>query len=198
MSAFFVGMSAFFVGPGTVDAAISMLRIAGVERVPLSRFLKDSPLLHEGMCAWCPMSIPDRVGAELLELNRSAMLARYPHVAGTEGDDHMLDAIRSYRFQPSSDDPIVLVKSLDCWLYQCDEPERALWEVCNDVAEDWSPIELGRADSSRPPVDPLMAHLPFRARELARYEAAPWGIEREDVSRWMRGSLTSIVDVTPA
>lgn len=193
-------MSCWFCGPGTIDAAVTLLRMSGVGSVPLAPFLA-SALDDPGVPRWDVSRHPDQVGAELLRLNREAMACRYGDRLDEEELVHMERACREYRFEPSSDDPMVLVKSLNCWLYQCSEgglQERALWRLCDEVSKLWTPYDPMYAGPDGEEPDPETADWPWRAEALSRYRAAPWGIERGEVGEWMRGSGGPIRDVTPA
>jgi hypothetical protein len=101
-------MSAFFVDPATVDAAVTAIIRAGVL-----------------------MSLEEatNIGRGLWTLNAEAVHHRY----GERAEEMVgsVEELAAYRWTPRNEPLPVLFKSLQCLLYQCDEgnvPEAELYQ----------------------------------------------------------------------
>lgn len=73
----------------------------------------------------------DHLGIEMLRLNIRAVNTRYP---GRNVDITLAD---QYRYSPRKPDQFQQLKSLQCWLYQCDESDELrahpLWQKGRQV-----------------------------------------------------------------
>lgn len=139
-------MSAFYVSRGTVDAILTMLQVRDGET--LARIFAPFTAPED------PRDALDALGRQLLEMNVSALEARYPT------HDHAADAedAAAYTFTARPSSTGYALRQLDCLMYQCaegDVPERPLFEA----------LEKTR----RLLADRVLEGVPA-------YASAPWGV----------------------
>lgn len=140
-------MSAFFVEDETIHAALTL-------------FSHAMPQTTDRLTA---------VGRDMLALNADAMDARYGTATGSGNAEIMAEltsyrkAAAAYAWRPITGQPVAaLFKSLECWLYQCNEGDvhrRELFQLFEQLAK--------RLD-----------HL----RDDPAYKTAPWGFGPFDVA----------------
>jgi hypothetical protein len=121
-------MSAFMVEDKTINNVVNWLRreLSGLTIIPFK--LKEIGF-DTNVAGW-----PERLGHAMFQLNINAVDARYG--SGEAGKFRKLD----YRYQVTEPVPLVQVlKSLQCWLYQCcegDVPQTELYGLFdNDIRE---------------------------------------------------------------
>ncbi|MCZ4354902.1 hypothetical protein O4H61_20565 [Roseovarius aestuarii] len=107
-------MSAFFVGPQTINAAATLILMA------------EGPRSTDEM---------DKLGQSLWLMNAMAIEARY---ANADASDY-LNTICRYRFEHVEGASFVaILKAANCLLYQCHEgsvPEMSLFKKLDDIAD---------------------------------------------------------------
>lgn len=124
-------MSAFYVDPGTIDAALTLFKREQHKRSP--RKFTDNEL--------------SRLGEAMSLLNVGALVARY----GDKTEDYGT----FYVFQELPDETdAACLKSLRCWLYQCAEgdiPETSsLWKGMKVLADNLEALETTPAYNNAP------------------------------------------------
>ena len=130
-------MSAYFVEKETVDGAIGAI-------------------LHSGF--FMSLEQATSLGRSLWLLNAVALEQRYEEQTAQD----YLDTINTYVWQPQAQDRLVLIKALDCLVYQCSEgnvPKSDLYQWASGIADKMAGPAL---------------------RKTQGYYAAPWGLDAED------------------
>ena len=79
-------------------------------------------------------------GKTLIAMNIRALVARYPSIADSKELEDYMAAVEAYEFVEHKDAPEAqLLKSLNCWLYQCAEgkvPEEPKYQRLNKLSDD--------------------------------------------------------------
>jgi hypothetical protein len=112
-------MSAFMVEDKTINYVVNWLR-REIDRLPIISHKLKTVGFDTGESGWA-----EKLGQAMFQLNRNAVDARYGN--GEAAKFRQLD----YRFEHTEAVSLMQVlKSLQCWLYQCTEgdvPETALF-----------------------------------------------------------------------
>lgn len=137
-------MSAYVVEKETIDAVVTgLIRSGGVMSLDKATWL----------------------GRNLWSMNVDAVSQRYC-LNGNDEETEYRAEVASYTFTMRNEPLPVLVKQMDCLLYQCSEgdvPEREAFKALDKAADMLRPKE---PDSKNP----------WPTKEYRAYNSAPWGL----------------------